>query len=163
MPPRCCWSRCLARPPPGGSAPPPIGRFSSFAVHAGFLNKPEVFMRKAVWIAVATAFLALPVSAADNVIYRGVDLWDTTNDGSTYMDFARKPIPAGFFCRNSEPFTGRVALRGVSIASSRPGELGAVDTIVERLDDAAFNKQGIATTRIQVRALQLESLAPLKT
>ena len=120
-------------------------------------------MRKVAWMVIATAFLALPVFAADNVIYRGVDLWDTTNDGSTFIEFARQPIPAGFFCQNSESFTGRVALQGVSVATGRPGELGSADTIVERLDDAAFNKKGIATTRIQVRALQLESIAPLKT
>jgi hypothetical protein len=54
-------------------------------------------------------------------------------------------------------------LRGVPLATGISGELGSTDTIVERLDDAIFNKNGIAITRIQVRALQLESMAPIKT
>jgi hypothetical protein len=120
-------------------------------------------MRKTSWVIVVAFLLALPVLAADNVIYRGVDLWRTVADGSTYISFAQKPIPAGFFCNGSEAFTGRVALRGVPLATGVAGELGSTDTIVERLGDAVFNKNGNAVTRIQVRALQLESMAPIKT
>jgi len=119
-------------------------------------------VRKAFWLVLAMALLALPV-CADDIILRGIDLWTTTNDGSTFVEFAHQPIPAGFFCSQSQPFTGRIALRGVSVATARSGELGSTDTIVERLDDAAFNKKGVASTRIQVRALQLESITPFKT
>jgi hypothetical protein len=121
-------------------------------------------MRKALLLViVATVLLALPVSAIDNVIHRGVDLWKTVDDGSTFISFAQKPIPAGFFCSKSAAFTGRVALRGIPLATGIAGELGSTDTIVERLDDAVFNKKGTASTRIQVRALQLESMVPIKT
>jgi len=121
-------------------------------------------MRKALFLAiVAAVLLVLPVSAIDSVIYRGVDLWKTVDDGSTYISFAQKPIPAGFFCDKSAAFTGRIGLRGIPLATGISGELGSTDTIVERLDDAVFNKNGIASTRIQVRALQLESMAPIKT
>lgn len=41
--------------------------------------------------------------------------------------------------------------------------LRRTDTIVQRLDDAVFNEKGVAVTRIQMRALQLESIAPIKT
>ncbi len=43
------------------------------------------------------------------------------------------------------------------------GELGDADTIVQRLDNATFGEDGVAETRIQLRALQLESVAPFKT
>lgn len=101
--------------------------------------------------------------AADRVIQNGIDVWMTRGDGSTFIDFAKNPIPAGFFCPGSAPFTGRVALVGEPIVTGTPGALGAADTIVQRLDDAAFNKQGVAVTRIQIRALSLKSVAPVKT
>jgi hypothetical protein len=41
--------------------------------------------------------------------------------------------------------------------------LGGTDTIVQRLDDAVFDKRGVAVTRTQVRALSLKSVAPIQT
>src|SRR5262245_357449 len=121
-------------------------------------------MRKlACLMVLLTVLVAVPALAADRVIYNGIDLWRTPSDGSTYADFALTPIPAGFFCFKSEPFTGRIPFRGVPVATSVPGVLGATDTIVQRLDDAVFNRRGVATTRLQVRSLNFESLAPLKT
>jgi hypothetical protein len=120
-------------------------------------------MRKIFCLVITAVLVALPLSAAQNIIYRGVDLWNTTDDGSTHVDFAKKPIPAGFFCSTSLPFTGRVEFRGVPIATGVVRELGTTDTIVERLDDAVFNKRGVATTRIRFRALQMESIAPIET
>ncbi|HYG63325.1 MAG TPA: hypothetical protein VEL74_12140 [Thermoanaerobaculia bacterium] len=112
--------------------------------------------------ALALALAVVPAQALDNVIYNGSDLWMTPADGSTYAEFKSNPIPAGFFCNKSEPFTGRIAFKGAPLATA-DGSLGNTDTIVQRLDDAVFNKRGIASTRIQVRALQFESLAPVKT
>jgi len=77
--------------------------------------------------------------------------------------FSKEAIPAGFFCNKSERFTGKIVFQGVPVATGQPGILGATDTIVQRLDNAAFNKRGVATTRIQVRAMQFESVAPVKT
>jgi hypothetical protein len=51
----------------------------------------------------------------------------------------------------------------VPLASDDPGALGTTDTIIERLDNAAFNKNGVARTRVRVRALQLEGIESLKT
>lgn len=133
-----------------------------FLTNDAFLEETRV-MKRVFWILASALLLALPMVAADDVIRRGVDLWDTVDDGSTHLTFDREPIPAGFFCAGSERFTGRVGLRGVPIASGVRGELGGTDTIVERLDEASFSKAGIAYTRIQVRALQLESITPIKT
>jgi len=121
-------------------------------------------MKKVSCLVVLLAvLLAVPALAADRVIYNGIDLWRTVSNGQTYADFSRTPIPAGFFCFKSESFSGRIPFRGVPVATSVPGALGATDTIVQRLDDAVFNRKGVATTRLQVRSLNFESLAPLKT
>lgn len=120
-------------------------------------------MRKlsVLMIMIFALLLAVPAFAAGRVIANGIDLWVTRGDGSTFADFSKQSLPAGFFCTGSAPFTGRVVLKGVPIASDRAG-LGA-DTIIQRLDNAAFNKQGVATTRIQMRAMQFESISPVKT
>lgn len=110
----------------------------------------------------AMALAVGPVLAADNVIFNGSDFWVTPADGGTFADFTQEPIPAGFFCSKSAPFTGRITFKGVPLTTAE-GPLGRIDTIVQRLDDAHFNKRGVATTRIQMRALLLESIAPVKT
>ncbi|HEX4961145.1 MAG TPA: hypothetical protein VF173_09940 [Thermoanaerobaculia bacterium] len=107
--------------------------------------------------------LAGSAFAADRAIQNGIDVWQTKGDGSTLVDFARNPIPAGFFCAGSSSFTGKVAFQGVPVATGTPHALGATDTIVQRLDDAVFNRRGVAVTRTQVRALSLKSVAPLQT
>src|SRR5262245_34028772 len=109
------------------------------------------------------ALAALPAAAADRVIYNGVDLWNTPGSGGTFADFSRNPIPAGFFCEKSDSFSGRIVFRGVPVATGTPGTLGKTDTIMQRLDDAVFNKNGVAVTRVQIRAMSFESVAPLAT
>lgn len=117
---------------------------------------------KKIVLMLALVLLAAP-AFADRIIYNGSDLWTTPGNGGTFADFSLNPIPAGFFCANSAPFTGRIAFKGVPLATAIPRVLGTTDTIVQRLDDAAFNKKGVASTRLQVRALNLESIAPVKT
>jgi hypothetical protein len=118
---------------------------------------------RVVGMAFLVSCFAVAGFAADRVIQNGIDVWRTTDDGSTFVDFSRTPIPAGFFCPGSAPFTGRVALQGEPVVTGTPGALGAADTVVQRLDDAPFNKRGVAVTRIQFRALSLKSLAPIET
>ena len=114
--------------------------------------------------ALAIALLVgIPALAADTVIQRGIDVFTTTTDGSTFYNFARNPIPAGFFCKSSKPFTGRVSFKGLPLETGAPGQLGNADTVVERLDDAVFDAHGTAVTRIQFRALSLASIAPIQT
>ena len=116
----------------------------------------------ALWM-IGLVLLSIPALAGDRTIYNGMDLWQTRGDGSTFADFSKESLPAGFFCNKSAPFTGRIVLRGVPLATAQPGALGVTDTLIQRLDNAVFNKRGVATTRIQMRAMQFESLTPLKT
>jgi hypothetical protein len=107
--------------------------------------------------------LGLSPLAADSTIQRGIDIFTTLGDGRTYFDFAQSPIPAGFFCKGSKPFTGRVTFKGLPLATGAPGQLWGSDTVVERLDDATFDATGTAVTRVQFRALSLVSITPIKT
>jgi hypothetical protein len=101
--------------------------------------------------------------SADPVIRRGIDVFSTAGDGKTFFDFSYNPIPADFFCRGSKAFTGRVAFKGLPLATAPAGGLWSTDTVVERLDDAVFNDKSVAVTRVQFRALSLVSIAPIKT
>ena len=116
------------------------------------------------WSLALLSLIALPIIASDpGVIGAGSDLWRTPGDGTTSISFELDPIPAGFFCAGSPAFTDRLAFGGSPLETDPPGVLGSTDTIVERLDDAVFDARGVAYTRIQVRALSFEGLAPLKT
>ncbi len=122
-------------------------------------------MKRTIVCALTLAILvALPAFAGTvRTIQNGIDVWHTPADGTSYVDFSKNPIPKGFFCNKSAAFTGRIFLQGRPLTTGTPGELGGADTIVQRLDDAAFDGSGVATTRIQLRALQLESMTPVKT
>jgi hypothetical protein len=122
-------------------------------------------VRRTCFLLVTALLLSLsPLSAADNtVIQRGIDVFTTTANGKSFYDFAKNPIPAGFFCEGSAAYTGRVTLKGLPIETATPGQLRGADTIVERLDDAAFNHNGVAVTRVRLRALSLVSIAPIRT
>ena len=120
-------------------------------------------MRRILTFAIVLALAALPLAALERVIPNGIDLWETSSDGSTYVDFKNNPIPAGFFCANSAPFSGRIGFKGLPVATGNPGTLGQTDTIVQRLDDAVFNKRGVAHTRVQMRSLNMVSMHPVKT
>jgi hypothetical protein len=120
--------------------------------------------RGIVLAAFAVALLAaLSPLAADTVIHRGVDVFTTTANGKTFYDFGHHPIPAGFFCKSSAPFTERVTLKGLPLETGSPGQLHSADTVIERLDNAAFDASGTAVTRIRFKALSLASVAPIKT
>jgi hypothetical protein len=103
------------------------------------------------------------LAIADSVVKPGIDAFTTVGRGFTYYSFTKNPIPAGFFCDSSETFTGRVALRGLPLETGIPGQLKTTDTIIERLDEAVFDAQGVAKTRIRFRALSMVSIAPIKT
>ena len=112
---------------------------------------------------VCSFLLGLSPLAADSTIQRGIDIFETRGDGKTFYDFAQNPIPAGFFCKGSQVFTGQIAFKGLPLATEIPGQLRGGDTVIERLDDASFDAKGTAVTRIQFRALSLVSIAPIKT
>jgi len=118
-------------------------------------------MRKSFFLIAVALLLAIP--AAADTIYSGVDLWTSTSDGTTRSSFADERIPADFFCSGSLAFDGTIQFRGAPLATQPANALGNTDTIVYRLDDAAFDDKGVAHTRVQVRALAFESIEPVKT
>ncbi|HET9211451.1 MAG TPA: hypothetical protein VFR03_13670 [Thermoanaerobaculia bacterium] len=119
-------------------------------------------IRSVALIAIVAALISgAPVFAAD-AIHNGVDLWMTVA-GFAQTSFADEPLPAGFFCEGSQPFTGTVVFKGVPFATAPAKSLGGMDTAVRRLDDAVFNEKGEAATRIQLLALSLASVKPVET
>ncbi len=119
---------------------------------------------RGVLLALAVLLLAgVSYASADPVIQRGIDTFTTTSSGTTFYDFAQSPIPAGFFCKGSPAFTGRVTFRGLPLETGVPGQLRNADTVIERLDDAAFDRNGVAVTRIQFKALSMVSINPIRT
>lgn len=120
-------------------------------------------MKSAFRITLCVALLVLvgvPLTA--QIIEEGTDLWRTRGDGSTYASFAINPLPAGFFCAGSSPFTGEVIFRGVPVAAEPAGVLGITDTVIHRLDDAKFNANGVAITRVQMKAMAFEGVELLR-
>lgn len=119
-------------------------------------------IRSVALVAIVAALISgAPVFAAET-IHNGVDLWMTVA-GFAQTNFADQPLPAGFFCEGSQPFTGTVKFKGAPLTVEPAGSLGAIDTIVRRLDDAKFDAKGEATTRIQLMALSLVSTKPIET
>ena len=120
-------------------------------------------MKRSVGFAVVLLSGMCHLAIADPAIKPGIDVFTTVGRGFTYYDFSKNPVPAGFFCDSSSTFTGRVALKGLPVATGIPGQLRTTDTIIERLDEAVFNAHGVAETRIRFRALSMVSIAPIKT
>src|SRR5215208_8327223 len=120
-------------------------------------------LKRQAGLLVIVLLVAVPALAADRVIQSGIELWQTKGDGTTFADFSKNVIPAGFFCFKSAPFTGRVIFRGTPIVTDSPEALAKADTIVHRLDNAVFNRRGVTTTRVQLRAMTFESVAPIQT
>lgn len=115
----------------------------------------------ALVVIVAALISGAPVFAGE-AIHNGVDLWMTVA-GFAQTSFADEPLPAGFFCESSQPFTGTVKFKGAPLTVEPAGSLGAIDTVVRRLDNAKFDAKGEATTRIQLMALSLVSTKPIET
>jgi hypothetical protein len=122
----------------------------------------KFLIRSVALVAIVTALISGSPAFAADAIHNGVDLWMTVA-GFAQTSFADQPLPAGFFCEGSQPFTGKVVFKGVPFAVTPAGSLGGMDTAVRRLDDAAFNEKGEATTRIQLMALSLASVKPIET
>ena len=122
----------------------------------------KALIRSAVGAALILALLGGSPLFAGETIHNGVDLWMTVA-GFAQTSFAADPIPAGFFCEGSQPFTGTVKFKGAPLTVEPAGSLGAIDTVVRRLDDAKFDAKGEAETRIQLMALSLVSTKPIET
>jgi len=119
---------------------------------------------KLIAFALAVFMLIAPAVAQDktDVLVPGFDYWQTVGGGATFMDFTDNPIPADFFCEGSEAFTGKIILEGVPLTTQPAGELGTTDTVVERLEPAAF-VDGVAHSRIRIKAIHLISREVMDT
>jgi hypothetical protein len=126
------------------------------------MNLSKVLLRSAVGAALMLVLISGSPLFAGQVVHQGVDLWMTVA-GFAQTSFADQPIPAGFFCEKSQPFTGMVKFKGAPLTVEPAGSLGSIDTVVRRLDDAKFDAKGEATTRIQLMALSLASVQPIET
>lgn len=113
--------------------------------------------RLTLWIAMLA--LAAAPAFAEDVVYSGADHWSTAR---TFAHFVQDPLPADFFCPGSAPFADRIDLKGVPLATRPECILGNVDTIVHRIDDATFQADGSASTRIRFLALSLAGIEPLE-
>lgn len=122
----------------------------------------KILIRSVALAAIVVALISGSPAFAADAIHNGVDLWMTVA-GFAQTSFADQPLPAGFFCEGSQPFTGKVVFKGVPFATAPANSLGGMDTAVRRLDDAVFNEKGEATTRIQLLALSLASVKPIET
>ena len=112
-------------------------------------------------LTVFACFLATAVMTAGahaQAIPPGTDCLETTA-GSTWVEFGGgsqlPPIPANFFFSGSQPFEGTVDLRGDPL----PGYVGAVNTLVERKEEA--NMPGPATVEVELKELHLVSVMPI--
>lgn len=119
-------------------------------------------MKRFTLLCTALALIALPAAALDPIVYNGSDLWITPGDGTTFADFSKFPVPADFFCSGSQPFAGKVIFEGVPLKTEPEGVLGSTDTIVQRLDDAVFDRTGFASTRIQMAAMEFRGIQAFK-
>jgi len=122
----------------------------------------KALIRSAAGAALILALISGSPLLAGEPIHNGVDLWMTVA-GFAQTGFANEPLPAGFFCEGSQPFTGSVKLKGAPLTVEPTGSLGAIDTVVRRLDDAKFDAKGEAKTRLQLMALSLVSMQPIET
>jgi hypothetical protein len=135
------------------------------------LPQEELRMRKNLSLLITglalLAMLAVPAMAQEEFatikeVPAGFDVWQTVGFGATGYGFADDPIPKDFFCFGSEPFKGRINFEGVPVKTDPANYLGQTDTIIERLDDAVFDDNGLAKTRIQIRALSLAGMSTIK-
>lgn len=98
---------------------------------------------------------ALPATA--QVVPAGPDYWVTPPNGETRYTFPEKDVESLCGAVPSAAWDHQVTLRGVPAAGSD------WDTMVWRLNDAVFDPSGNASTKIQVRALNLASAATQAT
>jgi hypothetical protein len=122
----------------------------------------KILVRSALGTLVILTLVAGSPLFAGEVVHKGVDLWMTVA-GFAQTSFKDEPIPAGFFCENSQPFAGTAVFKGNPLAIAPARSLGPIDTAVRRLDDATFDAKGEATTRVQMMALSLVSTKPIET
>jgi hypothetical protein len=95
-------------------------------------------------------------------IYAGIDLWSTPPGGTTLHDLAGDPLPSDFFGPGSDPFDGIITFGGEPLPTNPPENLGPIDTVVERLQDATLpDLPSQDTIDAEIVALNLVSVQPI--
>ncbi len=106
-----------------------------------------------------------PATTTTTTIPVGTDLFQTDPE-TTFFNFEKMPIPAGFFTTDSYPFTGTVKFRGGTLPSSYFNglEITQVDTIVKREQPLTLSASYPASGKVSVEmiALSLVSEEPIK-
>ena len=92
----------------------------------------KALIRSAVGAALILAVIGGSPLFAGETIHNGVDLWMTVA-GFAQTSFASEPVPAGFFCESSQPFTGIVKFKARKKESLR--KIEATQTNLSRLKD----------------------------
>ncbi len=78
--------------------------------------------RTVLAVLVASLLLGLSPLSADTVIQRGIDVFSTTANGTTFYDFSHNPIPAGFFCKSFQSLHGPGGAPGAASHHRSPGK-----------------------------------------
>lgn len=106
------------------------------------------------------ALLSAPAAMAQPIIKAGTDVLQTLGGNGTVYSFANNPLPAGFFCPGSAPFTGKIQLAGQSVLTKPAGVAAQADTVLERLADANL-LGGSDAVPVVVRAMSLRGLGSI--
>lgn len=119
----------------------------------------KITLRTAVLAALLVGLVALPALAQPNVP-PGKDFWVTPANGQTFFTFPAGDVEALCGAPVSATWNHVVTFTGVNLSTST---VTAYDTMIARLDNAVFNTNGVATTRVQVQALSFRSTATTST
>ena len=111
-------------------------------------------MKRVIACTLALGVFLVSAAMAQPTIAPGVDVFQTSTGTPTFADFSTNPIPAGFFCPGSAPFTGSIQLKGVPLSTAPAGATANGDIVVERTAAGVFSG-GVATIPVVVRALRL--------
>jgi hypothetical protein len=129
------------------------------------------YYRVVLLLSLLMAFgLNLPTSTAGQTdrygkrteIPAGYDLFKTVTRGTRFIFRDEFAIPAGFFDKYSQPYSGVVNFRGVPLGSYKEQKTGDVDTIVMRRNAATLSGRQGATVPIELVAMSLESASPIR-
>lgn len=139
--------------------PPPIAallrRRFSLTTFQEIENMNRAMLRTFLGATLLLALAALP--AAGLTIPAGPDFWVTPPNSQTFLTFAAGDVESLCGATPSDDWDHKLVLRGV------PTDGSDYDTVVARIDDATFTTSRTASTRIVVKHLAFESIAPQKT
>jgi hypothetical protein len=101
------------------------------------------------------------------IVTKGYDFFETIHEDASFQFPTGLEIPAGFFHKHSEAFTGTIYVEGVPIRKFKdPGtgkeyNTGTADTVVQRKEDVTLQVNGSGKTPIELVRLSLRSRTPI--